>query len=81
MIRIKKEFFANISHELKTPINLISSVLQLNKIYLKENKIDLVDNNRKIIIQNCLRLIRTINNFIDSNKISEGYVIPDKKNI
>lgn len=75
----KKEFFANISHELKTPINLISSVLQLNKIYLKENKIDLVDNNRKIIIQNCLRLIRTINNFIDSNKISEGYVIPDKK--
>lgn len=75
----KKEFFANISHELKTPINLISSVLQLNKIYLKENKVDLLDKNRKIIIQNCLRLIRTINNFIDSNKISEGYVIPDKK--
>ena len=75
----RKCFLRNISHELKTPINLISSVLQLNKIYLKENKVDLLDKNRKIIIQNCLRLIRTINNFIDSNKISEGYVIPDKK--
>ena len=75
----KKEFFANISHELKTPINLISSALQLNNIYIQQNKIDAVDKNRKVIMQNCLRLIRTINNFIDANKISEGYITPDMK--
>lgn len=75
----KKEFFANISHELKTPINVISSALQLNDMYLQQNKLDAVEKNRKIIMQNCLRLIRTINNFIDANKISEGYVTPDMK--
>jgi len=76
---IKNEFFANISHELKTPINLIFAALQVNQIYLKESNIEGINKNRKIIKQNCLRLIRTINNFIDANKISEGYVIPDYK--
>ena len=76
---IKNEFFANISHELKTPINIISAALQVNEIYLKENNIDGLNKNRKIIKQNCLRLIRTINNFIDANKISEGYIIPNYK--
>lgn len=76
---IKKEFFANISHELKTPINLIFSALQVNQIYLKENNMEGFNKNRKVIKQNCLRLIRTINNFIDANKISEGYIVPDFK--
>ena len=76
---IKKEFFANISHELKTPINLIFAALQVNQIYLDEKNISGINKNRKIIKQNCLRLIRTINNFIDANKISEGYLIPDYK--
>lgn len=76
---IKKEFFANISHELKTPINLIFSALQVNQIYLKENNMEGFNKNRKIIKQNCLRLIRTINNFIDANKVSEGYIVPDFK--
>ena len=76
---IKREFFSNISHELKTPVNLIFSALQVNEIYIKEGNIELIDRNRKIIKQNCLRLIRTINNFIDANKISEGYVFPDLK--
>ena len=33
----------------------------------------------KIIRQNCLRLIRTINNFIDTNRISEGFLKPNMK--
>ncbi|WP_160692394.1 HAMP domain-containing sensor histidine kinase [Clostridium sp. C2-6-12] len=76
---IKKEFFANISHELKTPINLIYTALQMNQIYLGENNVEGIEKNRRIIRQNCLRLIRTINNFIDANKISEGYMIPEFK--
>ena len=76
---IKKQFFANISHELKTPINLISSALQMNQIYLNENNLEGVNKNKRIIKQNCLRLIRTINNFIDANKISEESMSPDLK--
>lgn len=76
---LKKEFFSNISHELKTPINLIYSAIQVNEIYLKENNIDGFIKNEIRIKQNCHRLIRTINNFIDANKVSEGYVIPNYK--
>ena len=71
---IKEEFYSNISHELRTPINLIYSAVQLNDLYIKNNEIDKIDKNNDIITQNCLRLIRTINNFIDSNKLSEGYL-------
>lgn len=76
---LKKKFFANVSHELKTPINMIFSAIQMNKIHLEEENLIGFDKNRKIIQQNCLRLIRTINNFIDANKVSEGYIIPDSR--
>lgn len=76
---INDGFYSNISHELRTPINVIYSALQLNDIYLKDNKIDKINKNNQIIKQNCLRLIRTINNFIDSNKLSEGFLESDIK--
>ncbi|WP_156625604.1 sensor histidine kinase [Clostridium tertium] len=76
---IKEEFYSNISHELRTPINVIYSALQLNDIYLKNNEISKINKNNEIIKQNCLRLIRTISNFIDSNKLNEGFLEVDKK--
>lgn len=76
---IKEEFYSNISHELRTPINVIYSALQLNDIYLKNNEITKINKNNEIIKQNCLRLIRTISNFIDSNKLNEGFLEVDKK--
>ncbi|MPQ45176.1 sensor histidine kinase, partial [Clostridium tarantellae] len=74
---VKRDFFSNISHELRTPINVIFSALQLNDIYISECNINGVCKNNKMVKQNCLRLIRTINNFIDANKISEGFISPD----
>lgn len=76
---IKDEFYSNISHELRTPINVIYSALQLNDIYLKSDEIDKINKNNNIIKQNCLRLIRTVNNFIDSNKLSEGFLDIEKR--
>lgn len=78
MESIKDEFYSNISHELRTPINVINSALQLNNLMLEENKLDKMSKNNNIIRQNCLRLIRTINNFIDTNRISEGFLEPVK---
>lgn len=73
----KNQFYTNISHELRTPINLIYSALQLNQIHLKNNKLKGIEKNNSAIKQNCLRLIRTINNFIDANRITEGYLKPN----
>lgn len=75
---IKDEFYSNISHELRTPINVIYSALQLNDIYLKSDEVNKINKNNNIIKQNCLRLIRTVNNFIDSNKLSEGFLDIEK---
>lgn len=76
---IKNEFYSNISHELRTPINLINSALTVNEMYLNENNLYNLKKNNCVIKQNCLRLIRTINNFIDANKASEGYLKANKK--
>lgn len=76
---IKNKFYSNISHELRTPINIINSALKLNEVYLDKADLNLLSKNNTRIRQNCLRLIRTINNFIDTNKISEGYLNPNKK--
>lgn len=75
--KLKDEFYSNISHELRTPINIIYSAIQINSIHLEEKRKNKFLYNNSVIKQNCLRLIRTINNFIDTNKITEGYLKPN----
>lgn len=72
---LRDEFFANLSHEFKTPINLIHSALQLLKINLKRLSIDESHYNKcfNICNQNISRLLKLISNLIDSTKIDSGY--------
>ena len=71
---LKNDFFANISHELRTPINVIYSAIQVQNGYLKneKNKEHILKYN-KIIKQNCLRLLRLINNIIDITRIESSF--------
>lgn len=75
--RIKTEFFANISHELRTPINVVFSALQLYDSNIKDCSIQntSLDCHKyiKIMKQNCYRLLRLVNNLIDITKIDAGY--------
>jgi signal transduction histidine kinase len=75
---LRTEFFANISHELKTPLNVILGSVQLVNLFLNnENKsLDVTKLKKypKIIQQNCFRLLRLINNLIDITKIDSGYL-------
>jgi PAS domain S-box-containing protein len=70
--KLRTEFFANISHELRTPLNIILSSIRLNEMHLshKEKPIDIekVINSISVEKLNGLRLLRLINNLIDSTK-------------
>lgn len=75
--KLKTEFFANISHELRTPINVIFSALQLIELHNKESE-DIEINHafnkyKDTIKQNIYRLIRLVNNLIDITKIDSGF--------
>ena len=73
--RLRTEFFANLSHEFMTPLNVIFSALQMmnktivdcsscesSKYYSYINAID----------KNALRLLKLVNNLIDCTKMDTG---------
>ena len=73
--RLRMEFFANISHEFNTPINLIVSSLQLLKLSISNS--DAKDKRKYLNYiescnQNTFRMIKLTTNLIDSIKIDEG---------
>lgn len=68
---INKELLANISHEFKTPVNVIYSAIQMQDLKRDSKDIDEILKFNFIIKQNCYRLIRLINNFIDSSKLTQ----------
>ncbi|GAB6170188.1 hypothetical protein JCM1393_26480 [Clostridium carnis] len=72
---LRNEFFANISHEFKTPINIILSTIQLLSKYNDIRDIDRnkVNNYINFIKQNSYRLLRLVNNLIDITRIDTGY--------
>lgn len=82
--KMKTEFFSNISHELKTPLNIILSSVQLVKsITCKKEPCDYqtkVNRYLTMIRQNCYRLLRLINNLIDVTKIDSGFLKMSLKN-
>lgn len=82
--KLKTEFFSNISHELKTPLNIIFSMSQLISVNTKDNtkEFDTIKLNKNISIikQNCYRLLRLVNNLIDITRISSGYIEMNLKN-
>lgn len=79
--KMKTEFFTNISHELRTPINVILSALTLINMV----KQDIPKSNKerkyfKMMQQNCYRLLKLINNIIDLNKIDSEFFELNLKN-
>jgi PAS domain S-box-containing protein len=71
---VKNEFFSNISHEFKTPINIILGTMQvINKNIEKNNiQINSLKKHTKYIKQNSYRLLRLVNNLIDISKMDIG---------
>ncbi|WP_415522815.1 sensor histidine kinase [Clostridium sp.] len=82
--KMKMEFLANISHELRTPVNVIFSSIQLVELGLTKGDIGSNEktlNYLKIMKQNCYRLIKLSNNFIDMSKIEAGFMELNLNNV
>ena len=77
--KLKNQFFTNISHEFKTPVNVIYSAMQMQEKCIEEGNLTGCRKYTSSIRQNCFRLIRLINNILDINKIESGYYSPAKK--
>ena len=82
--KFQNDYFVNLSHELRTPISIILSVLQLldslkeNGNVTKERQLHYID----VIRKSSKSLLDIINDIIDSSKIESGtYKINKEKNI
>jgi signal transduction histidine kinase len=77
ILAFQEEFIANISHELKTPLNVIFATVQLFDMYCKSGSLD--ERKESIIKyidsikQNSNRLYKLINNIVDISKIEAGF--------
>ncbi len=75
--KVQGEFLVNVSHELKTPLNVIYSTAQLFDMYCKSGSLD---EKKESIIKyidamklNSYRLSKLINNIVDISKIEAGF--------
>ncbi|WP_315115987.1 GAF domain-containing sensor histidine kinase [uncultured Clostridium sp.] len=73
--KLKKELMLNISHELKTPINVIHTALQMCNLVLDDSENDnsaLLKTYFNIMKKNCYRLLRIADNTLDISSIDAG---------
>lgn len=68
--KLKSQFLARISHELKTPLN---SIIGLTELIITKSEIEEKDKERlKVIQRSGKRLIELINNLLDYSRIEAG---------
>ncbi len=69
MDKMKSNFFANISHEFRTPLTLILGPIKQISEKIKDNK---TKNELKIIYKNAGKLLRLVNQLLDLSKVESG---------
>lgn len=77
--RNRTDFLINVSHEFRTPLNVILGSIQLIESYKNSSRysdeaFDKLFKHIAVIRQNCYRLLKIVNNFIDITKIDSGYL-------
>ena len=81
---LQENFLINISHDLRSPVNSILSVLQCLKYLNADNSKEVKEKTneyRKIIKRNSLKIIKLIDNLIDTTKLEGDNYQLNKTNI
>lgn len=81
---MKNVFFSTVSHEFKTPLNIIlGSIQMLERIYNKEVQASYYvpfEKYVKMMKQNCNRLLKLVNNIVDITRIDSGFMKMNMRN-
>lgn len=81
-IKAQENFLINISHDLRSPINVILSIIQCLKYLdkVKGNEVKRIEY-RDIIRRNGLKMMKLIDNLIDTTKLEGNYYKLNKRNV
>ena len=64
--KIKNDFLSSISHDLKTPINVIYSSVQVQEKFYVDENINKIGHYNQVNKENCITLMRLANRFIEN---------------
>lgn len=78
--KMRTNFLSSISHDLKTPINVIYSATQVEKIYIQNNDKSNLKKYNSLSQYSCISLIEFTNNLIDASKINFKYLSVNLQN-
>lgn len=73
-LKIREDFMYTISHEFKTPLNVIYSAVQVMELVFQDDIPNNVKKYIKSIKQNTFRQMKLVNNLLDLTKIESGYM-------
>lgn len=80
--RIQEDFILNISHDLRSPLNIILSILQCYKDeYMDTSKAKQCKEHLEIIKRNAYKILKLINNLIDTAKLEKQHYKLKKQNL
>lgn len=80
-IAMKDEFLSLISHEFRTPLNVISTAIQTLNLLCSSELSDRSKKYINIIRQNTFRQLRLVNNLLDITRADAGRIKIHKKNV
>lgn len=77
----QEDFLLNISHDLRSHLNVILSVIQMTNYNGVHSNDKRAIEYMGVIRRNSLKMLRLINNLIDTTKLENNYYVLNKKNI
>ncbi|MBC2458562.1 PAS domain S-box protein [Clostridium beijerinckii] len=80
-LEMKDEFLSLISHEFRTPLNVINSAIQAIDYFCSEELSDRLKKYLRMIRLNSFRQLRLVNNILDITRANAGRIKVNKSNI